>query len=165
MREIEATGRAWLSLGSNLGDRRLHLSQALDSLATHPQCRLFDVSALYETDPVGDVPQDDFFNLCAVIGTSLAPESLLSLCQSIEAAHLRERRIHWGPRTLDIDILMMDVEHDSPTLTLPHPHMHEREFVLRPLADLSPAPRATFEIPTGTSEAVRLIDAKGWYSR
>ncbi|QGG81068.1 2-amino-4-hydroxy-6-hydroxymethyldihydropteridine diphosphokinase [Litorivicinus lipolyticus] len=157
-------GLAWLSLGSNLGDRRGHLSDALATLGSHPQCRLLDVSALYETDPVGGVEQDDFLNICAVIRTSLEPLELLALCQSIEAAHLRQRRVHWGPRTLDIDILMMDVDHHSPTLTLPHPHMQDREFVLRPLGDIDPRMTCALAYPSGPSDAVRTIEAKGWYS-
>ena len=126
--------RAFLSLGSNLGDRRAHLRDALDSLPG-----LVAVSPLYETDPVGGPDQEPFLNLVAELDTEMAPMALLRLCHRIESAANRVRGERWGPRTLDIDIVWIDgVEMNDPILTIPHPRWKERRFVLAPLRDLAP---------------------------
>ena len=132
--------RAYLALGSNLGDRRAYLQQAVDALATIPGVRVVAVSPVYETAPVGGPPQDAYLNAVVSIDTELDPHALLALAQGIERAAHRERKEHWGPRTLDIDVLLYgDLQIDTPDLVVPHPRMWERGFVLAPLRDLAPA--------------------------
>ena len=127
--------RTFLSLGSNLGDRRAHLRQAVDSLPD-----VVAVSGLYETDPVGGPGnQGAYLNLVVQLDTSITPRRLLSICHRIEANAERVREERWGPRTLDIDIIWVDgVELDDPHLTIPHPRWRDRRFVLAPLRDLAP---------------------------
>lgn len=128
--------RAFLGLGSNLGDRRRFLREALETLG--PVVRA--VSPVYETDPVGGPSgQGAFLNLVAQVAIDWSPRELLAVCQRLESAADRVRSERWGPRTLDVDILWIDgVEMDEPDLTIPHPRMFERRFVLAPLADLAP---------------------------
>jgi 2-amino-4-hydroxy-6-hydroxymethyldihydropteridine diphosphokinase len=126
--------RTFLSLGSNLGDRRAHLRQAVDSLPD-----LVAVSPVYETDPVGGPDQGPYLNLVARLDTAQPPRRLLAICHRIEANAERVREQRWGPRTLDIDIIWMDgIVQDDEQLTLPHPRWKERRFVLAPLRDLAP---------------------------
>ncbi len=128
------TVRAFLSLGSNLGDRRALLRDAVDSLPD-----VVAVSPLYETAPVGGPEQDNFLNLVVQLDTDLTPTQLLGVCHRIESSAERVRDIRWGPRTLDIDIIWMDgVDMDDERLTIPHPRWKERRFVLAPLRDLAP---------------------------
>jgi 2-amino-4-hydroxy-6-hydroxymethyldihydropteridine diphosphokinase len=127
--------RAFVALGSNLGDRRSHLAEAVK--------RLPDVVArshLYETDPVGGPPgQGAYLNCVVELRTSRTPRELLTIAQAAEVAAHRTRNQRWGPRTLDVDILLVgDEKVDEPDLTVPHPRMWERGFVLVPLADLAP---------------------------
>ena len=127
--------RTFLSLGSNLGDRRQLLSQAVDSLPD-----VVAVSPVYETDPLGGPGgQAAYRNLVVELHTAIAPRALLSICHRIEANAERVRAERWGPRTLDIDIIWMDgVTMDDEALTIPHPRWRERRFVLAPLRDLAP---------------------------
>ena len=126
--------RAFLSLGSNLGDRRAYLRAAVDSLPD-----VVAVSPLYETDPVGGPEQGAYLNLVVELATSLSPDQLLGICHRIETASDRVRDVRWGARTLDIDILWMQgIQQDNPRLTIPHPRWQERRFVLAPLRDLAP---------------------------
>ncbi len=126
--------RSFLSLGSNLGDSRRLLADAIDSLPD-----VVAVSPIYETDPVGGPSQDKFLNLVVELDTELTPLNLLGVCHRIEASAERTREVRWGPRTLDIDIIWMDgVEMDSERLTIPHPRWRSRRFVLAPLRDLAP---------------------------
>ena len=128
---------AYLSLGSNLGDRLVYLREALKSLERQPHIVLDAVSSVYETDPVGMIEQPAFLNVVIRLKTSLEPYDLLHICQEIEDQFQREREIHWGPRTLDIDLLTYDdLTLATPELSLPHPRMHEREFVQIPLKEL-----------------------------
>jgi 2-amino-4-hydroxy-6-hydroxymethyldihydropteridine diphosphokinase len=128
----------YLSLGSNLGDRRLNLRTAIERLNEHPEIRVVKVSPLYETKPVGYTEQPDFLNLCVQIETALSPEKLLEYTLSTELELGRQRDIYWGPRTIDIDILLLDGQvMDTADLIIPHPRMQERAFVLLPLADLA----------------------------
>jgi 2-amino-4-hydroxy-6-hydroxymethyldihydropteridine diphosphokinase len=128
------TVRAFLSLGSNLGDRRALLRDAVDSLPD-----VVAVSPVYETAPVGGPEQDNFLNLVVQLDTDLTPTQLLGVCHRIESSAERVRTIRWGPRTLDIDIIWMDgVDMDEERLTIPHPRWKERRFVLAPLRDLAP---------------------------
>jgi 2-amino-4-hydroxy-6-hydroxymethyldihydropteridine diphosphokinase len=126
--------RAFLSLGSNLGDRRALLRDAVDSLPD-----VVAVSPVYETAPVGGPEQDNFLNLVVQLETSLSPHQLLGVCHRIESSAERVREVRWGPRTLDIDIIWMDgVTMDEERLTIPHPRWKERRFVVAPLRDLAP---------------------------
>jgi len=127
--------RVLLGLGSNLGDRRRLLRDAVDSL---PGVR--KVSGLYETDPVGGpVGQDKYLNLVVAIESDATPRQLLGMCHRLESAAGRVRGERWGPRQLDIDILWIDGERvNEPDLQIPHPRMWERRFVLVPLADVAP---------------------------
>jgi len=129
---------ALIGLGSNLGDRVYYLRKACEQLDTHPAVRVVAVSSLYETPPVGP-PQGTYLNACVRIETSLSPHGLLQLCQGVERAGKRKRTIHWGPRTIDLDLLDYDGRViDTPQLTLPHPGIVDRMFVLEPLADVAP---------------------------
>ncbi len=131
--------RAFLALGSNLGDRLAHLQAAVDALATAEGIRVVTVSRVYETVPVGGPPQDAFLNAVVAVDTDLAPDALLARCQTLEQDAERVRAERWGPRTLDVDVLLYgDARIDSETLTVPHPRMWERGFVLAPLRDVAP---------------------------
>ena len=132
--------RALLGLGSNLGDRRQHLRDAVDTLSD-PDAGLgfVAVSPIYETDPVGGPDQDRYLNLVVELDTPCAPRELLAICHRLESAAGRVRAERWGPRTLDVDVLWMaGVTVDEPDLVVPHPRMWERRFVLAPLRDLAP---------------------------
>ncbi|MDX3904461.1 MAG: 2-amino-4-hydroxy-6-hydroxymethyldihydropteridine diphosphokinase [Pigmentiphaga sp.] len=129
---------AWVALGANLGDARGTLQQALDELHAHPAVRRDAVSGFYRTAPV-DANGPDYINAAMRLHTTLPPLALLDLLQDIERAHGRQRPYRNAPRTLDLDLLAYDdLRLDTPRLTLPHPRMHERAFVLRPLADIDP---------------------------
>lgn len=130
--------RAYVGLGSNLGDRERALRSAVEALAATPGVEVVAVSSFSETDPVGPVPdQPRFLNGAVAIDTSLPPRDLLERLLEIEAAHGRVRDVPGGPRTLDLDLLVYGEEAlDEPGLTVPHPRLHEREFVLEPLREL-----------------------------
>ena len=131
--------RAYIAIGSNLGDRRTYLEAGIKEVAALPGTRLAAISRAYETPPLGPVAQPDFLNAVFAVETSLAPVPLLAALLAIEKKHQRQRRIHWGPRTLDLDLLLYgEYLFKSATLTLPHPHMHERSFVLIPLCEIAP---------------------------
>ncbi len=133
------TARAYLALGSNLGDRLAHLQLAVDALAGTPGVRVLAVSLVYETAPVGGPPQDAYLNAVVAIDADLDPHELLRRCQQIEQLAARERTERWGPRTLDVDVLLFDgTRLDTDDLTIPHPRMWERGFVLAPLRDVAP---------------------------
>jgi len=130
---------AYLALGSNLGDRVAYLQSAIDDLARDEGVRVVAISSVYETAPVGGPVQDDFLNAVVAIDTDLEPWALLELAHRCEEHARRVRQTRWGPRTLDVDILLYDDLHlDDPALTIPHPRMWERGFVLAPLHDLAP---------------------------
>lgn len=127
--------RAWIALGSNLGDREGFLRSGVLGLGN-----VTAMSQVYETDPVGG-PDDQgaFLNMVVEIETTLDPHALLRRCQRIEAEAMRQRVVHWGPRTLDVDIVIYDgVTMQSDDLTIPHPRFAERRFVLTPLAEIAP---------------------------
>jgi 2-amino-4-hydroxy-6-hydroxymethyldihydropteridine diphosphokinase len=131
--------RTVLSLGSNLGDRMDNLQEAIDALFDAPGLTFVALSPVYETAPWGGIEQPDFLNVVVVADTRISPENLLDRVLSIEDSMRRERVIRWGPRTLDIDIVTFgDIVSKDPDLTLPHPHAHERAFVLVPWADIDP---------------------------
>lgn len=133
------TIRANLGLGGNVGDPIVAMASALQNLDAHDLCKVANVSRLYRTPPWGKTDQDWFFNAAAEIETELEPEALLDLCLDIEQGMKRIRRERWGPRTLDIDVLTFGGKTlKTDRLTIPHPHMHERAFVLMPLCDYAP---------------------------
>ena len=127
--------RAFLGLGSNLGDRWANLRNAVDALPD-----VVAVSPVYETDPVGGPDgQDPYLNCVVMLITDRTPRQLLSVCRELEVAAGRTRGERWGPRTLDVDVLLVgDAVVDDPDLQVPHPRMWERPFVLVPLADIAP---------------------------
>lgn len=130
---------AYLSLGTNLGERLEYLRRGVEHLNTASGVRVVQLSSVYETEPVGVYDQPRYLNLVARVSTDLDPHALLGACQAIEHAHGRVRTVRWGPRTLDIDILLYDdLELDTPDLIIPHPRMHERAFVLTPLLEVTP---------------------------
>lgn len=130
---------AYLGLGSNLGDREALLRAAITALDATPNVRVTAISSLYETPPWGPVPQGPYLNACIALDTTLSPRELLTLCLAIERDHGRERAIRWGPRTLDIDVLLYgDESIDEEGLIVPHPRMTERAFVLVPLGEIAP---------------------------
>ena len=134
--------RAYLSLGSNMGDSKAYLSEALQKLDATEGIQVEQVSAFIKTKPYGGVEQEDFLNACAALTTLLTPEELLSEMNRIEAEAGRERTIHWGPRTLDLDMIFYDdLVTEDPRLLLPHPDMANRAFVLGPLNELCPYKR------------------------
>jgi 2-amino-4-hydroxy-6-hydroxymethyldihydropteridine diphosphokinase len=131
---------AHLALGSNEGDRFRALESALGGIAALDDTRVTAVSSVYETDPVGPVPQGSFLNAAVAIVTSLEPETLLAHCLGIETGMGRVRSVRWGPRIIDIDILAYGGRKMSlPNLELPHPRIAERPFVLAPLAEIAPS--------------------------
>src|SRR5690242_16631519 len=134
------TVTAYIGLGSNLGDRRDSLERAVSALRQTPGVRVVRVSSFYETEPVGGPPgQPMFLNAAAELATDLGPEALLQVLLDVEQALGRVRSEHWGPRTIDLDSLLYgDLALSGPRLTVPHPRMHERRFVLQPLAEIAP---------------------------
>ena len=132
--------RAYLALGSNLGDRQMYLQRAVDALGADPDVDVVAVSRVYETDPVGGPEQDAYLNAVVAIETDLDPHALLECAHRLEHDAQRVRIERWGPRTLDVDILLYDdVQLETPDLVVPHPRMWERGFVLAPLRDVAPA--------------------------
>jgi 2-amino-4-hydroxy-6-hydroxymethyldihydropteridine diphosphokinase len=147
---------AFLGIGSNLGDRLANLQAAVDLLGATPGVRVVRSSRVYETAPVGPA-QPDFLNIVVDIETSLDPGQLLAAAAAVERALHRVRGERWGPRTIDVDILTFDERTiDAPDLTVPHPRMHERAFVLVPLLELTEAPM----LPGGRRAADLSTD--GW---
>jgi len=133
---------ALLALGGNLGDARATLARAIAVLCERSDIRLLARSSDYLTPPWGVEDQPSFVNLCIAVDTTLIPHALLARAQAVERAFGRDRahEQRWGPRTLDIDILAYDdLVLSDPDLTLPHPRLHERAFVLMPLAEIAPA--------------------------
>ena len=138
-----AIHRAWheayIAVGSNMGDCREHIAQALEQLEKHKDIRVTRISELLETSPYGGVEQDNFVNGMFAIRTLLTPEELLQELHRIEASEGRERKVHWGPRTLDLDIVFYDdLIYSSEDLVIPHIDMENRYFVLKPLSELAP---------------------------
>lgn len=130
---------AFIGLGANLGDPGAHLERAFDELAHLPKSSLAAKSSLWRSAPLGFANQPEFFNAVARLETGLAADALLDELQNIELAHGRERSFPNAPRTLDLDLLLYgDETRGSPRLTLPHPRMHERAFVLKPLIEIAP---------------------------
>ena len=129
---------AFLSLGSNLGDRQAYLEQGSKELDALESCKVCEQSGIIETEPYGDVAQDKFLNCVIRVETVLNPQQLLEVLHEIEAHAGRTREVHWGPRTLDMDILFYDhITINTPQLTIPHADMQNRRFVLEPLCEIA----------------------------
>ena len=134
---MTATTDAVLGLGSNVGERRTALAGAIDALRAHPDIEIVAASPLYESEPWGLTSQQDFLNAAVRVATSLGPADLLAAILAIEVSLGRVRGKKWGPRSIDIDILVYgNAEIDVPGLTIPHPHLTERIFALAPLVDV-----------------------------
>lgn len=146
---------AYIGLGSNLDDPLDQVSRAVAELDQLPDTRVARVSPWYRSAPVGPGPQPDYINGVAALVTGLAPHPLLSALQALEDRHQRKRNLKWGPRTLDLDILLHgDALVADRDLCIPHPQLRERNFVLLPLADIAPG----LVLPDGT--ALRQLLAK-----
>jgi 2-amino-4-hydroxy-6-hydroxymethyldihydropteridine diphosphokinase len=131
--------KAYIALGSNMGDRLDYLKKAILHLESHEDITVVNTSSIYETDPVGYTNQDQFLNMAIEVMTSLKPFELLDVCLNIEEQLGRKREMRWGPRTLDLDILVYNQENiETEKLTLPHPRMSERAFVILPLLEIDP---------------------------
>jgi 2-amino-4-hydroxy-6-hydroxymethyldihydropteridine diphosphokinase len=142
---------AYLSIGSNIDDRLYHLAKAVQALHSHDGVEVLAVSSVYETAPVGYTDQSDFLNVTVCVETVAGAHELLEICQGIERELGRVRTIRWGPRTVDLDILLYGNDNiETENLVVPHPRMHERAFVLIPLLEIAPfianptAPRKLF---------------------
>ena len=154
----------YLGLGSNVGDRLANLRTARDRLAAHPGIHLTAASSVYETEPQGEVTdQPDFLNACLAIEAALGPEELLDACKEVERGLGRELggrrdRPRHGPRPIDVDLLLLDgLRHRSKRVTLPHPEVMRRRFVLAPLLELDP----DLALPDGTPLAAALEALEG----
>jgi len=142
--------RAYLAIGSNLGDRLAYLQLAVDGLASAPGVTVVAASPVYETEPVGGPEQPQYLNAVVAVDTTLDARGLLHLAQRLESDAARVRQERWGPRTLDVDVLLVGEETiEAPDLVVPHPRMFERGFVMAPLADLGPAVRLPEPPPAG----------------
>lgn len=131
--------RAYIALGSNMGDREGYLKGAVKALSEAEGCKVEKVSDYITTEPYGYKEQEDFLNGCLQMRTLLTPEELLKLLHEVEEAADRKREIRWGPRTLDLDIIFYDnLVMDTEDLHIPHIEMHKRDFVLKPLAQIAP---------------------------
>lgn len=131
--------RAWVALGGNLDNPAARLDRVFGELDRLPGCQLLRASALYRTEPVGYADQPEFVNAVALLATTLSPHALMHELLELELRHGRVRTLRDGPRTLDLDLLLYDARTlDGPHLTLPHPRMHQRAFVLTPLLDVDP---------------------------
>ena len=131
--------RAYIGLGSNLGDRERAIEEAVGLLRAHPGMEIVATSTLRETVPWGPVAQPRFLNGAVAVETTLEPRALLGVLLDVERRLGRVREERWGPRTIDLDLLLYaDAVVEEPGLTVPHPHLHERAFVLEPLHELDP---------------------------
>ncbi|RAK16536.1 2-amino-4-hydroxy-6-hydroxymethyldihydropteridine diphosphokinase [Anoxybacillus vitaminiphilus] len=146
---------AYIALGSNIGNRLQYLHDAVKKLDEHEQISVVDTSSIYETEPVGYIEQDYFLNMVVRVKTALSPFALLEVTRKIEDDFGRKRVIRWGPRTLDLDILLYNQENiETEQLIIPHPRMLERAFVLVPLLELNP----NIYIPNNEKSLLLIID-------
>ena len=149
---------AYLGLGSNLGDRLANLQGAVDHLRAEDGIRVDASSRVWETAPVGGPEQPDYLNAVVRVETNLDPQGLLAACRRAESALGRERGVRWGPRTVDVDVLLYDERAvDEPDLVVPHPRIAERAFVILPLLELDPDP----VLPDGRRLVEQRLDASG----
>jgi len=132
----------YIALGSNLGDREENLLKAVAAVGSLPGTKITALSPFYDTEPVGGIAQNNFLNAVMRLSSPLSPQNLLEALLRIEASiFARQRDLHWGPRSIDLDMLFYgrEIIEQQPDLLLPHPRLHERRFVLAPLADIAPA--------------------------
>lgn len=149
--------RAVLALGANLGDAQAAVAGAMDALAETPGINMVARSSLYVSDPIGGPEQPRFINAVVIIETSLEPLALLAAAHGIEQRWQRTREVHWGPRTLDIDVIdYAGVQQDSPELVLPHPRAAERGFVLLPWLEIDSA--AVLSDHGSVADVMRALD-------
>ncbi len=150
--------KVFLSLGSNMGDREKYLNDAIEFIKADNSCRNVKVSSFIETEPYGNTDQDSFINCCVSLETLYSPHELHEVTSQAEQNAERKRLVHWGPRTLDVDIVLFDdlVMHDE-TLTIPHIDMANRDFVLKPLSELDPY---AINPALGKTAAAMLADLK-----
>ena len=160
---------AYISLGANIGDTRPNMRAAVAALDRDSDCRVTAVSSLYSTTPVGFDDQPDFLNAVVEMRTALSPAQLLALCNKIERQIGRKRTIRWGPRVIDIDILLYnDMVMRDGDLILPHPRMMERVFVLAPLAEIAPDVMLRDDVSARDaagrigSDGIELIEGPTW---
>jgi 2-amino-4-hydroxy-6-hydroxymethyldihydropteridine diphosphokinase len=145
---------AYLSLGSNIGDRAEHLAAAIDIVRGADSYR---TSSVYETEPVGGVAQDPYWNMVVELLTDATPRELLERARLAETARGRVREVHWGPRTLDVDVLLVgDERSDDPEILVPHPRMYARSFVLVPLHELAPELVTRAQLDAGVGAVTKL---------
>ena len=145
---------AYLSLGSNVGDRKAHFEAAIPLIAGDDPYRL---SNIYETEPVGGVLQDDFWNMVIELQTDASPRALLARARLAEESRQRTRDTRWGPRTLDVDVLLVgDEVSDDPEIIVPHPRLYERAFVLIPLRELAPGLVTDAQVAAGVGRVREL---------
>lgn len=131
--------KAYIGIGSNIGDKTANCKKAIELLKENPQIKAAKISSFYETEPVGYKEQEWFVNCAVEIETDLNPQELILLCQTIESKLGRKRKIKYGPRIIDLDILLYNNDIiDTTELKIPHPEMHKRSFVLKPLSDIAP---------------------------
>lgn len=148
--------QAYLAVGSNMGDRQAHIERGIEALRVTPGVRVRQVSGMFVTKPYGGVEQEDFVNGAVALATLLTPQELLVRLHEIEAQEMRERKIHWGPRTLDLDIIFYDkLVMEDEDLIIPHVDMANRSFVLEPLAQLCP----NYRHPLLGKTVTELLDA------
>jgi 2-amino-4-hydroxy-6-hydroxymethyldihydropteridine diphosphokinase len=146
--------RCYLSLGSNVGDRTEHLANGLVIVRADDEYR---VSQVYETEPVGGVAQDDFWNVVVELTTNATMHDLLERSRAAESARGRTREVRWGPRTLDVDVLLVgDETSEDPDVLVPHPRLYERSFVLVPLRELAPELVSDDQLRAGVGRVVAL---------
>ena len=154
----------FIALGSNIGDRERFLRRALQEIDRLDETQVIHVSSIYETEPVGYADQDVFLNMVAMIETELPPHELLSQLLTVEKTLDRTRDIHWGPRTIDLDILLYNQENiQTEDLKIPHPRMLERGFVMIPLYELQPDLRFPHTDEHFSKVIEERIDNKGVY--
>ncbi|AIF42016.1 2-amino-4-hydroxy-6-hydroxymethyldihydropteridine diphosphokinase [Virgibacillus sp. SK37] len=147
--------KVYIALGTNIEPREVHLSKAIELLSNHSSITVHKKSSIYETAPVGYTDQGDFLNMVLEAYTTLSPIELLDFCQGIEQELGRKREIRFGPRTIDLDILLYNQENRKmERLIIPHPRLHERAFVLVPLKEIAP----NVKIPKQDKVVTDLID-------
>ena len=160
---------AYIALGSNIGERYTYLTEAIQFLNKNQHIQVDDVSSVYETDPVGYTDQNCFLNLVIKISTNLSPQELLKVTQMVENDLGRKREIRWGPRTIDLDILLYNQENiEAENLIVPHPRMFERAFVIVPLLEINQDIKLkhfTFTSRRNEKEGVTCMEAEKWGRR
>lgn len=160
--------RSWhdvfIGIGSNIGDKSGNIKRSIEIINSSKYCRVIKVSDTYETKPVGYAEQDNFLNCAAKIKTMLSPLELVKFLMKIEKDLKRERKVKWGPRTIDLDVLLYDdIISSDESIIIPHPRMHERLFVLKPLCDIAPyvvhpiLKKRIFEIEKEVSKTQKLL--------